>query len=107
MTAMRTQLADDYLIPEKLRHGIYVTAWFDTELWNDPDDRRSEARSRNQDQTAAELGSQAETLRGLGLDVHSVIVYVPRPVKSARAERPVKSAARVRARAKPGPSAES
>ena len=46
MTAMRTQLADDYLIPEKLRHGIYVTAWFDTELWNDPDDsRRREARS--------------------------------------------------------------
>ena len=71
MTAMRTQLADDYLIPEKLRHGIYVTAWFDTELWNDPDDRRPEARSRNQGQTAAELGSQAETLRGLGLDVRS------------------------------------
>ena len=108
MTAMRTQLADDYLIPEKLRHGIYVTAWFDTELWNDPDDRRPEAGSRNQDHTAAELGSQAETLRGLGLDVRSVIVYIPRPVKSARAERPAKRAARVRAKAKPGsPPAES
>ena len=108
MTAMRTQLADDYLIPEKLRHGIYVTAWFDTALWNDPDDRRPEAGSRNQDHTAAELGSQAETLRGLGLDVRSVIVYIPRPVKSARAERPAKRAARVRAKAKPGsPPAES
>jgi hypothetical protein len=85
MTAMRTQLADDYLIPEKLRHGIYVTAWFDTELWNDPDDsRRREARRRNQSSTNAELGSQAETLRELGLDVRSTIIYVPRPVSSAR-----------------------
>ena len=36
MTAMRTQLTEDYLIPEGLRHGVYVTAWFDTGLWNDP-----------------------------------------------------------------------
>ena len=85
MTAMRTQLADDYLIPEKLRHGIYVTAWFDTELWNDPDDsRRREARRRNQNSTDAELASQAETLRELGLDVRSTVIYVPRPVSSAR-----------------------
>lgn len=89
MTAMRTQLATDYLIPEKLRHGIYVTAWFDTNLWNDPNDgNRPRARSRNQSETATELDSQAEKLHSLGLDVRSVVVYVPRPVKSMRAERP-------------------
>jgi hypothetical protein len=103
MTAMRTQLADDYLIPERLRHGIYVTAWYDNALWNDPDDRYLEARSRDQGETTAELATQAETLRGLGLDVRSVVVYIPRPVKSARTERPAKSAARGRAKSKPGP----
>lgn len=85
MMAMRTQLADDYLIPEGLRHGIYVTAWFDTELWNDSaDHRRRVARTRDQGETAAELDSQAESLRDLGLDVRVVVVYVPRPEKSAR-----------------------
>ena len=48
------------------------------------DDRRRTARSRDQDQTAAELASQAETLRDLGLDVRSAVVYIPRPAKSAR-----------------------
>jgi hypothetical protein len=85
MTAMRTQLADDYLIPEELRHGIYITAWFDTELWNDPADNRHRlARSRDYDTTAAELASQAVNLRDLGLDVRSAVVYVPRPAPSAR-----------------------
>jgi hypothetical protein len=32
----------------------------------------------------AELASQAETLRELGLDVRSTVIYVPRPVSSAR-----------------------
>ena len=85
MTAMRTQLANDYLIPEGLRHGIYVTAWFDTGLWNDSTDRRRRvARTRDQSETAAELDSQAESLRDLGLDVRVAVVYVPRPEKSAR-----------------------
>ena len=104
MTAMRTQLANDYLVPEKLRHGVYVTAWFDTDLWNDPaDTRRGAARTRDRDETAAGLVSRAEGLRDLGLDVRSVVVYIPRPVKSARTERRAKSAGRGRARAKPGP----
>jgi hypothetical protein len=88
MTAMRTQLADDYLIPEGLRHGIYVTAWFDTHLWNDSaDDRRRTARSRNRDTTTVELASQAERLRDLGLDVRSAVVYIPRPAPSARRDQ--------------------
>ena len=57
MTAMRTQLADDYLIPEDLRHGIYVTAWFDTELWNDSaDNRRRVARSRDRQRDGRRAG---------------------------------------------------
>ena len=87
MTAMRTQLADDYLIPEDLRHGIYVTAWFDTELWNDSaDNRRRVARSRDRSATAAELASQAKNLRDFGLDIRSAVVYIPRPAPSTRSD---------------------
>jgi hypothetical protein len=82
---MRTQLVDDYLIPEELRDGIYLTAWFDTELWDDPaDGRRQLARSRDRSTTATELASQAENLRDIGLDVRSVLVYAPRPAPSMR-----------------------
>ncbi len=85
MTAMRTQLAEDYLIPEHLHHGIYLTAWFDIELWNDlSDHRRRQARNRNREATAAELAAQQEDLRKLNLDVRSVIIYIPRPVPSSR-----------------------
>jgi hypothetical protein len=85
MTAMRAQLADDYLIPEGLRHGVYVTAWFDTDLWNDTSDsRRSKARSLNREAVAGELAAQAEDLRRLDLDVRSVIIDISRPAPSAR-----------------------
>jgi hypothetical protein len=103
MTAMRTQLADDYLIPEKLRYGIYVTARFDLKLWNDPDNRRAKARARVQHEAAAELDTQAETLLGLGLDVRSAVVYIPRPVSSARKRKPAKRATPGRTRAKSAP----
>jgi hypothetical protein len=85
MTAMRTQLAEDYLIREGFRHGIYATAWFDTELWNDPaDGRRALAHARDREDIAEQLTTQAEGLRDLELDVHSVIIDIPRPAPSAR-----------------------
>lgn len=81
---MRTQLADDHLIPKGLCRGIYGTAWFDTELWNDSaDDRRRTARSPDRDTTTAELTSQVESLRDYGLDVRSAVVYIPQPTPSA------------------------
>jgi hypothetical protein len=87
LTAMETQLADDYLLPEGLRDGLYVTAWFDVSLWNDPNGNDSNlrvARSRDRDITAAQLDAQAEALRRLNLRIHSVILDIPRPTPSAR-----------------------
>jgi hypothetical protein len=72
--------------------SIYVTAWFDTDMWNDPaDTRHRAAHTRDRDETATRLASQAETLLGLGLDIRSTVVYIPRPVRSARTSRPAKS----------------
>lgn len=63
MTAMRSQLAEDYLIPDGLHYGIYVTAWFDTQLWSDENDsRRRHAASQDRDDTEQELAAQAESL---------------------------------------------
>jgi len=85
MTAMRSQLADDYLLPEGLREGIYVTAWFDAALWNDESDpQRGRAAARDRGDTAQVLAAQAEALCQLGLRVRSVIIDVPRPKPSAR-----------------------
>jgi NACHT domain len=89
MTAMRSQLADDYLIPDGLQYGIYVTAWFDAQLWNDESDsRRRKAASRGRDDTEQKLATQAESLLELGLQILSVIIDIPRPAPSARAAAP-------------------
>lgn len=86
MVAMQTQLAEDYLIPDGLEHGIYVTAWFDTQLWNDSaDSRHGRAAARDRDDTEQQLAAQAKNLRELGLQVYSVIIDIPRPAPSARA----------------------
>jgi len=105
LTAMHTQLANDYLIPEKLRYGIYVTAWFDTQLWTYPETRRVTARKREQDETSAELDTQAATMHDRGLDVRSVVIYIPRPVPSDRKKKPTTRTTRSPTGAKPGPSA--
>jgi hypothetical protein len=85
MTAMQTQLAEDYLLPEGLRDGIYLTAWFDTGLWNDPGDaRRTQAAGRDRRTTAEGLEDQAEQLRDRGLRIRSQIIDIPRPTPSVR-----------------------
>jgi hypothetical protein len=87
MTAMRFQLADDYLLPEGLRDGVYVTAWFDVALWNDTaDSRRERAAARDHAATAQALAAQAEELRQLDLRVRSVLIDIPRPAPSPRSE---------------------
>lgn len=86
MTAMRTQLAEDYLLRDNLSHGIYVTAWFDPRLWNDDSDsRRQQAATRARDITEQQLATKAEALLELSLQVRSVIIDIPRPEPSARA----------------------
>jgi hypothetical protein len=84
-TAMRTQLADDYLVPDGLSHGIYVTAWFDTRLWTDErDGRRRQALSIGREEIEKNLIGQVISLRDSGLDIRTVIIDIPRPMPSKR-----------------------
>jgi len=32
-TAMRSQLADDYMAASGLTHGLYLLGWFDSDAW--------------------------------------------------------------------------
>jgi hypothetical protein len=86
---MRTQLAMDYLLPEGLSEGIYVTAWFDVALWNDESDlRRAQAATRDRETTDQKLTAQAESLCQLGLRVRSIIIDIPRPTPGKRSQPP-------------------
>lgn len=85
MTAMSRQLANDYLIPDGLEHGVYVTAWFDTQLWTDESDsRRRAAVVRDRRDTELQLLKQADSLLAVGLKIRSVVIDIPRPALSAR-----------------------
>jgi hypothetical protein len=86
MTAMRDQLADDYLPEASTNHGLYVVGWFPVDQWNDTDDRRRAATiRRDRDPTAAELERQAAELsQTRGLDLRSVVIEVPGLSPSSR-----------------------
>lgn len=87
LEAIRTQLAMDYLMPEGLTDGIYVTAWFDATLWNDESDsRRSRAAARDRETVKQELAMEAQALRRFGLRVRSVIIDIPRPAPGSRSQ---------------------
>jgi len=86
LTAIRNQLANDYLPEASARHGVYVVGWYPVEQWNDPDDqRRTSTARRDRDGTAMELKGEATDLfRARGLDVRVVVIDVPRPSPSSR-----------------------
>lgn len=63
LTAMRTQLAQDYLSPTST-HGIYLPVWFGSMGWDDTADRRRQTCSKlDRDDVIAGLRAQAEALR--------------------------------------------
>lgn len=43
-SAMETQLADRYMNPDEVDHGIYLTVWFARESWSNGDYRRARCR---------------------------------------------------------------
>jgi hypothetical protein len=60
MTAMRSQLAEEYLSPNQ-RHGIYLPVWFGPTGWEDDADRRRQDCARLEpDEVATTLQGQAE-----------------------------------------------
>lgn len=60
--AMRTQLAERYLLPEGQRQGIYVVGWFAADDWDKKDWRRSRCGRRSLHDTRASFETQAREI---------------------------------------------
>ncbi len=78
-TAMVGQLADRYLQPEDLRHGLYLVGWFDPDGW-DPNDRRRQRAVRHALAPLRDrLEAQAQGLAQRGLAVRAFVLDASLP----------------------------
>jgi hypothetical protein len=98
--SLKTQLVDRYLDRTGCQHGVYLVGWYQCDLWDKTDPRRSRHRHMSREQlnqrlqtTALEL-SQGRTVKVIVLDAR-----LPQP-PGRQARRPRKQISRsVRPRA--------
>jgi hypothetical protein len=78
-TAMVAQLADRYLQPDGLGHGIYLVFWFDTAAWDPNDPRRRKAQRLTLASARELFESQASGLKPRGLRIVPVVLDASLP----------------------------
>jgi hypothetical protein len=61
-TALEAQLFRDYMIPLRAQAGIYLVGWFDSEKWDQDDNRRERASKISIDEVRAQLDRQSAAL---------------------------------------------
>jgi hypothetical protein len=82
LTAMHTQLADDYLPTIGTSHGIYLVGWFPPGQWDQTDRRRAKAARHTAEHLTEELGRQAAQLRAdCGFSIQPILLDLGRPKK--------------------------
>lgn len=76
LTAMRAQLIDQYLLPLRRRHGLYIVYWIKPEQrpagW-------SRTRFTDKDALLAELQQQADDARSRGVHITAYVLDISRP----------------------------
>ena len=80
-TAMDTQLLNQYLRPNEVRHGIYLVGWFLCEEWTDDDYRKRDSSAQFQNREGAQrvLTAQAQQLSSeSGLLMRAVVLDATR-----------------------------
>jgi hypothetical protein len=76
-TAMRTQLADQYLREFHSKSGIYLVGYFNCKQWDETDSRRLQAARRNFDDTKARLLQEAHQIQNeLNIHIEPVLLDV-------------------------------
>lgn len=78
-TAMVGQLADRYLRPEGLSHGLYLVVWFAHDRWGTSDRRRAPCYQVSMDEGRSRLADQAESLAARGLTVRAIVLNASLP----------------------------
>lgn len=77
LTAMQTQLVEDYLVKLAAPAGIYLVGWFDKPKWDPTDSRRARTPDRNLADIQTQLDAQAMAqpaafiVRAVVLDCHA------------------------------------
>jgi hypothetical protein len=77
LTAMRTQLVEDYLVRLATSAGIYLVGWFDKRKWDPTDSRRAKTPDWTHEETQSQLDVQAAaqpeafSVRAVVLDCHA------------------------------------
>jgi hypothetical protein len=77
LSAMQTQLVEDYLVRLAASSGIYLVAWFDKAKWDLADSRRARTRDWSRDEAQSQLDAQAAAqppafiVRAVVLDCHA------------------------------------
>ena len=77
LTAMQTQLVENYLVRLAAPTGIYLVGWFDKPKWDLTDSRRTRTPDWSRDQAQLQLDAQAAAqspafiVRAVVLDCHA------------------------------------
>lgn len=86
--ALRTQLAERYLVPEGERQGVYIVAWFAADDWDIKDWRRKACAGRGLAESRSLFAEQARQVsEELDLEIEAVVLDCSLPPRSGPARR--------------------
>jgi len=72
--AMETQLLGRYLVDNNCQHGLYLVGWFNCQLWDDEDYRKSNAPKISLDEARKTFDAQAENLSKEGKRIRAFVM---------------------------------
>jgi hypothetical protein len=86
--AMRSQLAERYLLPEGQRQGIYVVGWFATDDWDTDDWRRTPCGRRTLQESRAFFADQTHEVSAQhDVEIEAVVLDCSLPPRRGPARR--------------------
>jgi hypothetical protein len=77
-TALEAQLFRDYMVRLRAQAGVYLVAWFETDMWDTTDYRRRDVPKMTLDAVKAELEKEAAQLPD-GIMVRTVVIECRAP----------------------------
>jgi hypothetical protein len=87
-TAMKSQLAERYLLPEGQRQGIYLVSWFDADNWDTNDRRCTRCRRRGLQESRTFFIQQArEVSAEHKVEIDAVVLDCSLPPRRGPARR--------------------
>jgi hypothetical protein len=86
--AMRSQLAERYLLPEGQRQGIYVVGWFASDDWDRADWRYTPCANRGLQESRGLYTEQAREVSAQhGVEINAVVIDCSLPPRTGPARR--------------------